>query len=218
MADEPVPSLPEDIVTSLTTAILRQAGPDAYGRLVISGKDPLASVQSLHGVALEKFFSRPIKHEDDAQAAIAGLWLWVDDLEESHKIAQEIVSTTGSLWHAILHRREGDFSNAKYWYRRCDTHPVNKMMGAIASSLAGDLISDRGVAHAIGGSWNPLGFVDLVEAVYRTPADPGHQVAVRLQRAEWDALFTYCVRQAVEADTNDLDDWDRRVARSPSGG
>ena len=36
--------------------------------------------------------------------------------EESHNIAQDLHNNTGSRLHAYLHRREGDNSNARYWY------------------------------------------------------------------------------------------------------
>jgi hypothetical protein len=38
--------------------------------------------------------------------------------DEAHKITQEIDSVDGSWVHAYLHRREGDLSNARYWYTR----------------------------------------------------------------------------------------------------
>jgi hypothetical protein len=41
-------------------------------------------------------------------ACRAGLLLWNDDLDASHTIAQDIEDVTGSYWHAIMHRREGD--------------------------------------------------------------------------------------------------------------
>lgn len=217
MPDEPVLDIPDDVLTPLATTILTQSGDAAYRNLTLDGQTPVAAQRVLDGVTPEQLFVQPIKNLDDARAALAGLWLWLDALNESHVIAQDILSPTGSFWHAILHRREGDFSNAKYWYRRCESHHVNKMMGAIASSLAGDLTSDRLVAHAVGGGWNPIGFVDLVQAVHHKPADPRFALAVRLQRAEWQALFTHCVRTAIDVDASDLDGWDRRIT-APSDG
>jgi hypothetical protein len=49
------------------------------------------------------------------------LALWYDgknDWEGSHNIAQEIEDKNGSWVHAYLHRKEGDLSNARYWYSR----------------------------------------------------------------------------------------------------
>lgn len=45
--------------------------------------------------------------------------LWYEkkgNWEQSHNIAQDIRDDTGSRLHAYLHRREGDNSNARYWY------------------------------------------------------------------------------------------------------
>ena len=47
--------------------------------------------------------------------------LWHDrknDWEASHNIAQDIYDKNGSWIHAYLHRKEGDLSNARYWYRQ----------------------------------------------------------------------------------------------------
>jgi hypothetical protein len=49
------------------------------------------------------------------------LALWHDakgDWESAHQIAQAIDDESGSWIHAYLHRKEGDASNAAYWYRR----------------------------------------------------------------------------------------------------
>ena len=47
--------------------------------------------------------------------------LWWDgkgDWEQAHNVAQDIDNSTGSWIHAYLHRKEGDRSNAAYWYTR----------------------------------------------------------------------------------------------------
>ena len=40
------------------------------------------------------------------------------DWARAHEIAQDIESADAALVHAYLHRREGDVSNAGYWYRQ----------------------------------------------------------------------------------------------------
>lgn len=206
-----LPELPDDIVTPLVTDILRLAGPSAYGKLVVTGPTPPAASRALAGVKPQQLLKSPLTNADDAQAALAGLWLWHDALDESHRISQDLASPTASFWHAIMHRLEGDFSNAKYWYARCPSHHVIKQMGAIAGDVVADFVSDRLVAHTLNGGWNPDGFVDLVQAVHNKPGDPRHELAVKLQRIEWEGLFDYCVREAVAANRNGLDAWDRRA-------
>ena len=47
------------------------------------------------------------------------------DWDQAHTIAQSILSVNGSRVHAYLHRREGDISNAAYWYTRAGTTAPN---------------------------------------------------------------------------------------------
>jgi hypothetical protein len=211
MPDLPISESGTAILSAEATAILREGGEGAYGRLVVEGRGNGPLAKSVGKLSAEKMFAKPVKHKDDAAAALAGLWLWVDALDECHKIAQDLVSPTGSFWHAIMHRREGDFSNAKYWYRRCPNHHVMKMLGAISSSLVQGFESDRLAMRVISGGWNPDALVDLVEEVNERPSDPRFDLAVKLQRAEWTGLFEYCVHRAVEADFDGLDAWDKRV-------
>jgi hypothetical protein len=47
--------------------------------------------------------------------------LWHDgrgDWDAAHRIAQEDDSRDAAWVHAYLHRKEGDISNARYWYAR----------------------------------------------------------------------------------------------------
>lgn len=47
--------------------------------------------------------------------------LWWDakgDWQRAHQIAQDVETRDGAWVHAYLHRKEGDASNAGYWYRQ----------------------------------------------------------------------------------------------------
>src|SRR5947207_15523927 len=100
-----------------------------------------------------------VRNEADADAMLAGLWLWHDWLDESHTLSQSLVSATGSFWHAIMHRREGDFSNAKYWYARCRTHPALRVIAVGAAPILGtpDGRATQSTEH---NGWDPFSFVD----------------------------------------------------------
>ena len=53
--------------------------------------------------------------------SIAREALWWDakgDWAKAHECAQAQEDKTGAWVHAYLHRKEGDLSNAGYWYRR----------------------------------------------------------------------------------------------------
>ncbi len=45
------------------------------------------------------------------------------DWDRAHALAQATHTATGSLVHAYLHRKEGDPSNARYWYGRAGRPP-----------------------------------------------------------------------------------------------
>ncbi|MBS1788566.1 MAG: hypothetical protein JST85_12630 [Acidobacteria bacterium] len=58
--------------------------------------------------------------------------LWHDgagDWDQAHKIVQDIETEQASAIHAYLHRKEGDESNARYWYGRAGrSFPVGKTL------------------------------------------------------------------------------------------
>ncbi len=55
----------------------------------------------------------------DLSLALAGLW-WdaKGNWTRAHESAQQDEGPAGAWVHAYLHRKEGDLSNAGYWYRR----------------------------------------------------------------------------------------------------
>lgn len=124
---------------------------------------------------------------DDAIAAspelVAGLWLYVDDLDRSHSVAQSLHSPTGSFWHAVMHRREGDFSNAQYWYRKAGIHPAMNHIDLTGGGAG----SGTDVAR-----YDPIAFTGQVQRACER-GDPRNPALVSEQAKEWKALFEWCV-------------------------
>ncbi|KAK4690028.1 hypothetical protein P7C73_g40, partial [Tremellales sp. Uapishka_1] len=57
--------------------------------------------------------------------AIASMHLLNDDIHSCHLIAQDNEGVpTANLLHATLHRREGDYTNSKCWWRDVSSHPL----------------------------------------------------------------------------------------------
>lgn len=176
-------------ILNLNPATYRALVPTEPG--IPQARDILESIQP------QDLLASPLRDRDEARAMLGALWLWHDYLDESHKIFQSIDTPTGSFWHAIMHRREADFPNSKYWYARCADHPVIKSIAARASALTNQFPADKAILKIVMTGWNPNSFVDLVQQVHQSPTDARHDLAIRLQKLEWNTLFQSCCRAAI---------------------
>jgi hypothetical protein len=165
-----------------------------------SGQSDASALTILKKLDARSAFAHVGKQPADMEMAaccISAVWLLHDCLDESHTISQNIDTTSGSFLHAIMHRREGDFSNAKYWFRNVGQHPVFAELGErahVAASLR-DAGPSLGETYLRDGAWDPFAFVDLCQSVARG------QTAVRelcldIQQAEWELLFDHCYQAA----------------------
>jgi hypothetical protein len=72
--------------------------------------------------------------------------LWWDakgDWDKAHKHAQERDDVAGMRVHAYLHRKEGDQSNAGYWYNRCGATPSVSTLDAEWEELVRVFLEQR---------------------------------------------------------------------------
>lgn len=187
---------PTDNLTPVARRILKLNAERAYEKLTITLTDgnpaALADLSSL-GSGRE-LCARPATRPDEADCLLAGLWLWQDYLDEAHEICQKIETASGSWWHAILHRREGDFSNAKYWYARAGSgggHPAAAAVAAQAGLVLRDDPADKLLLRVVTPTFSGAALTDLVQAVHRNPADPRYRAAVALQQLEFRTLFEW---------------------------
>jgi hypothetical protein len=167
--------------------------PTSYGPLLapllaIDRRRPLGAGQpdrsaaaALNRLTIEDAFPTRIVDREMASCCLAGVWLLHDFLDESHAISQRVDTAEGSFWHAIMHRREGDFSNSKYWYRHVGNHPVFEQL-----------------TKQLQMEWSPFTFVDECQAVVRGKSN-ARERCLDSQQVEWELLFDYCYRNATSA-------------------
>jgi len=162
------------------------------------GQPQLAFRQPLARLTPQRLVEpRPLIDPPSALGCISALWLWHDFLDESHQISQQLDDASGRYWHAIMHRREPDFANSKYWFHRVGEHPVFAPLRAAASELARAGPTDAQSAYLVGQtSWDPLRFVDLCASAVRHSA-PNERLCRRIARVEWQLHFDDCFRRAV---------------------
>lgn len=99
-----------------------------------------------------------------------GLWYAVDALDAAHEVFQADHSALGSYWHGMMHRREGDFWNACYWFRKAGRIPALKRVPG----------------------FDPVAFTNACEAGRGREGE-----LLRQQRLEWEALMEECLSLAV---------------------
>lgn len=141
---------------------------------------------------------------DDAEALRAGLFWLHDDIDGCHRVAQAHEGHRQcDYWHALMHRREGDFGNSLYWFRRVGRHPIFEDLHAEAERILAEAVgrssADFRQRLQRDGVWEPASFGDFVRSVAdgkagRTAAD----TARRIQMAEFRLLFAYTLTRAVK--------------------
>ncbi len=143
------------------------------------------------------FAQSPVADDEMAAATIAGMWLIHDFLDESHTISQHINTPTGAFWHAVMHRREGDYSNAKYWFRRVGDHEVLRQLDEqLAPLVAAADTSQQARRLLVSGRYDPYAMVDACQHATRADGDAA-DFCRRVQQLEWELLFDYSYRHAV---------------------
>jgi hypothetical protein len=104
--------------------------------------------------------------DENALAVKSGLLLWNDDLDGSHTIAQDLDDAHGAYLHGVMHRREPDYSNSKYWFRRVGAHPLFPPLRSAALELLAEAPPKDRFRKALESStdWDAFRMVDWCES------------------------------------------------------
>jgi hypothetical protein len=142
----------------------------------------------------------------EAIALRAGLWQIHDYLHESHELSQSIEgqgrNAAGDYWHAIMHRREPDYGNSKYWFRHVGNHPIFGPLRAAVNAL---LQHTESTAHQHArqkllakSQWDPMAFVDFCQECAQGNDPELTRIAEEVQWREMCLLLKQTYRDATE--------------------
>jgi hypothetical protein len=75
--------------------------------------------------------------------ALTALW-WAgkDDWDKAHEIVMSGSGADCAWVHAYLHRVEGDFDNAGYWYRQARRKPASGELASEWTAIAATLLEN----------------------------------------------------------------------------
>lgn len=174
-------SLYHDLLALLKTEELADLGPKRRSEALSPKQIDDRLAGAFHDIRLTPALKQLIK---------AGVYLWHDNLDAAHSIAQEIETIDGSLLHGLMHRREPDYGNAKYWFRRVGIHPSYHALAAKTGELLKN--ADESDLHSRlvpNNSWDPFAFVDAVEDAEEGQFRSKVPLLQQIQKLEFESFF-----------------------------
>ncbi len=121
--------------------------------------------------------------EGESELTQSAALLWHDHLDESHQFSQDISNADGSFLHGIMHRREPDYSNAKYWFNRVGSHPSYPEILKRVTPL----VTGTSLENLAGAEWDAAAMVNAVSDARAGSEE--YEVLQQVQRVEFEVLL-----------------------------
>ncbi len=124
----------------------------------------------------------------------AMLWLRVGIIEPAHEIVQDGATPLASYLHGVVHRLEGDYWNAKYWFRKVhDKRLLQSIFIAVVQRIEteGLLAVAKSLNFVQGSQFLPAEFVTAHEQMNQQTKTAEEQKFAMESIAwfEWESLW-----------------------------
>jgi hypothetical protein len=153
------------------------------------GPRPGVQAESTLNRALDEVLKTTKLTRERPQLIRSLVLLWHDHLDSAHSIAQSIENADGAFVHGIMHRREPDYGNAAYWFRRVGKHPAFSEIAKQATTALD--ATDIALPDALvrDGDWEPFAFINACEKATRNSAKATVTLLQELQKIETSVLL-----------------------------
>ncbi len=167
----------------------RQGQVLGYSLVARSGREAALAGEIRDAKNLFENLPDPVGNGEMVRAA---LLYGLDEPDAAHRIVQAEDGDLAAYWHGMIHRREPDFENARYWFRRAGRLPC---FGELQRKVA---VYSADAARQ--SNWDPYLFTGLCEQ-HRFGDDALTGELLRMQQDEFEVLFDYTWRQAFPSST-----------------
>lgn len=124
------------------------------------------------------------------------LWLRIGMIDRAHEIVQAGTTPISSYLHGVVHRIEGDFMNANYWFRRTkDSHVEQSLSEWMEQRLGEEGLHQSASDFQImqGSRFEPIALVRAIEKLGSRLQSREHidavQILERICWFEWTGLW-----------------------------
>ncbi|WP_036482176.1 hypothetical protein [Myxosarcina sp. GI1] len=94
-------------------------------------------------MTIEEFLQLTPQQIKNYPLALQALWYdYQEDWHRSHKTIDTVGDKDSAWVHAYLHRKEGDLSNARYWYRRSGKPESRSSLSEERQQIASSLLAE----------------------------------------------------------------------------
>jgi hypothetical protein len=161
----------------------------------ISGCDGLVPLEVSHDHPSRQTLANVIASHAELRGdrVEAVLGLRIGSIDRAHDIVQHGATPMDRYLHGVVHRIEGDFWNAKYWFRQVDDKGLLVSVGhEVISTLESQNLLESSKSLKLFDDQNRFetqNLVDAQAALSKKASSNQRELVQQIAQAEWNAIW-----------------------------